>query len=228
MMMYIVLMLPAIVFTIWASFRVKNIFRSYENTRSGNGYTGYEVAKMILEKQGLSHVKIEESKGFLSDHYDTSSRTLRLSSKVYHSSSIAAVGVAAHEVGHAIQQAKSYAPLSIRQALVPITQISSWAFNILIFVGLFASMAFSFLGLMKLAVLFLGVTTLFSLITLPVEFNASSRARKMLVGYGIVTGGEDRHVGKVLNAAALTYCAAAASSLMTLIYYLLSFSSSEE
>ncbi len=221
-------MVPALLLTIWASIRVNGQFSRYSKVASKKGYTGYQAAREILDKSGLSHVKIQEVRGRLSDHYDPSNNVLRLSMDVSRVPSIASIGVAAHEAGHAIQQAKNYSLLGLRQALVPVTQFSAWVFNILVIAGIVVGFTFHSMGLFKVALIFLAVTVFFSIITLPVELNASSRARKLLLQYGIVTKGEDVHVGRVLNSAAMTYIAAAASSVITLVYYLIGFGSSRD
>ena len=220
MAFYVIIMLPAILLTLWAAFSVKSNINKYLNVPTTNGYTGFDAAREILDKNGLKDVKIEMSRGMMSDYYDPSSRTLKLSKSVISKASIASVGIAAHEAGHAIQDVRKYSPLVLRQALLPITQISSWAFNILIIVGIVFAGFFKFLGLIKIAIIFLIITVIFSIITLPVEFNASRRAKEMLTKYNIITNNEKYGVSKVLNAAAMTYVAAAVSSVMTLIYFL--------
>ncbi len=223
MFTYILMMIPAVLITLWASYRVKASFKKYSKVPSANGFTGFQAAREILDRNGLQRIRIEETKGFLGDHFDSGAGVLRLSPDVYRLNSLSSIGVAAHEAGHAIQQAKNYSPLALRQALVPVTQFSSTIFNVLIFAGVIAAWLFSFVGLIKIALIFLGVTVIFSIITLPVEFNASSRARKLLMAYGIVSQREDTHIATVLNAAALTYVAAAASAIITLLYYVFAF-----
>ena len=160
---------------------------------------------------------IEEVQGFLTDHYDPRTKTLRLSPGVYASQSLAAIGVACHEAGHALQHASSYAPLVLRTTLVPIAQFGSYGSYILIFLGsIIAS-----LGLIKIGIVLFSVTVLFTLVTLPVEWNATARAKLLMVSSGIVTRSEQRDSGAVLNAAFLTYLAAALTALLTLVYYLL-------
>jgi Zn-dependent membrane protease YugP len=162
-------------------------------------------------------VAVEQVQGFLSDHYDPISRTLRLSPAVYASPSLAAIGVACHEAGHAIQHAHHYAPLALRSALVPVTQIGSYAPYLLFALG----MLFQKPGLFAIGVALFGFVVLFSLVTLPVEWDASSRAKRQMVSAGIVTPAERDHAGAVLNAAFLTYVASAFTALMTLLYYLI-------
>ncbi|MDH4129381.1 MAG: zinc metallopeptidase [Spirochaetota bacterium] len=221
MLLYIVIMLPGILLTLWASFSVKNRFNKYFKVPAKSAYTGFQAAREILDRNGLKSVMIEESRGMTADYYDPSTRVLKLSNNVMNLPSIASIGIAAHEAGHAIQHAKKYSPLVIRQILVPITQVSAWSFNILIFIGLIFAGAFKFFGIMKIAIIFLLITVIFSIITLPVEFNASKRAKKMLESYGIITSKEKSGISEVLNAAAMTYVGAAASSILTLIYFVI-------
>jgi hypothetical protein len=171
----------------------------------------------LLRLSGVNDVEIESVQGFLSDHYDPSSRTLRLSPGVYHSDSLAAIGVACHEAGHALQHASGYAPLHIRSILVPAAQFGPMLSWIVIAIGL----AISSLALVKVGVVLFGAMVLFSIVTLPVEWNASSRAKTLMVSTGLVTEEEQPAAARVLNAAFLTYVAAAFSALMTLLYYLL-------
>jgi Zn-dependent membrane protease YugP len=170
---------------------------------------------MILDSNGLQSVNVEEVNGFLSDHYDPRSKTLRLSSNVYGSQSVAAVGVAAHEAGHAIQDQQGYAALNLRSAMVPSVQIGSWAGPIIFFIGLFLNVP----SLAWVGLIFFGATALFTVVTLPVEFDASKRAKAILVNQGVVTTTELKGVNAVLDAAALTYVAAALQAISTLLYY---------
>ena len=179
--------------------------------------TGAQAARQMLSDQGIDDVKIEPVRGFLSDHYDPMSRTLRLSPDVYGSRSLSAIGVACHEAGHALQHASGYAPLSIRSALVPMANIGSNAAYIFLIMG----MMFSAPGLIKVGALVFLAVVAFALVTLPVEWNASARAKKLMVSSGIVGYQEATSAGKVLDAAFMTYVAAAVSALLTLIYYLL-------
>ncbi len=216
-------MMPAILLTLWASYTVKSSFNKYSGIPSGKGYTGYQAAREILDRNGLKHIKIELTGGFLSDHYDPGAKILRLSEKVARVPSLAAVGVAAHEAGHALQQAKSYSPLLIRQTIAPISQYSTYLSYIFIIVGAIIN-AFV---LTKIGIIIFSVAVFFSLFTLPVEFNASKRARHMLLAYGIISKKEDSHVKKVLDAAAMTYVAAAMSAVLTLLYYIIGFGSDD-
>jgi Zn-dependent membrane protease YugP len=213
---YFVFILPGLALSMWASFRVKSAFNKYSKVRSMRGLTGAEAAQELLRGAGITDVRIVRAHGVLSDHYNPVTKTLALSEPVYNSSSIAAVGVATHEAGHAIQHATHYAPLWVRSALVPTANIGSTIGYFVMLIGLFmASTNMVLIG----AVLFSAVL-LFQVVTLPVEFNASSRAKALVVERGIVTLEERRGIDAVLNAAALTYVAAAVSTLLTLLYFL--------
>lgn len=214
--MYFLFILPGLALSIWASVRVKSAFNRYSKVRSTRGFTGAEAARELLRGAGISDVRIVRSRGVLSDHYNPITKTLALSEPVYSSDSIAAVGVATHEAGHAIQHAGNYAPLWVRSALVPTANIGSSIGYFVMLIGLFiASTNMVLVG----AVLFSAVL-LFQIVTLPVEFNASNRAKALIVEHGIITMQEREGVDKVLNAAALTYVAAAVSTLLTLLYFL--------
>ncbi len=206
------MLLPAIALAMVASLRVKGTFARYSQIPTAAGRTGAEVAALLLERRGVRGVKIEPVAGMLADHYDPRTRTLRLSPEVYGSTSVAAVGVAAHECGHAIQHHERYAPLVVRSAIVPVATIGTNAAWILFMIGLFASIR----PLMDLGIiLFLGYVA-FSLVTLPVEFDASRRAVAVLQGEGLVMPREADGAKAVLNAAAMTYVAAAAMAVVQL------------
>ena len=212
------ILLPALILSFYAQYKVQSTFNRFIRVGNYGGYTGAEVARRILDSQGLGDVPVDMVGGYLSDHYDPRKKVLRLSEQVYRGSSIASIGVAAHEAGHAIQHANGYAPLSIRNAIVPIASFGSQAAFLFIFLGLFMRTGTL---LMDIGIyLFLGVVA-FQLITLPVEFNASSRAVELLSSQGFVTGSEERSVRQVLNAAALTYVAAAASAIAQLFRLLM-------
>ncbi len=209
--------LPGLILGLWARSRVKGAFNKYGKVRTARGVTGAEVARTLLDAQGLYDVKIEESKGFLSDHYDPRKKVLRLSPEVNKTPSVAAAGVAAHEMGHAMQHARGYFPLQIRSAFLPLARFGSTLAPWLFIIGLLLHFtALSWIGL----VLF-GAAVVFTLITLPVEFDASKRAKKLLVNNGVLIGDEVKGVDKVLDAAALTYVAAAVAALGQFLYYLL-------
>lgn len=215
--LYWMLMLPVLILSAFASFRVKSAFNKYSKVANRSGLTGAQVAEEILRRNGLSHVQVLEARGFLSDHYDPSKQVVKLSPNVYGSNSVAAVGVAAHETGHAIQHAKSYTPLTLRNAMVPVASIGSNFAWVIIIAGFFMSM----MGLVKIGILLFTAVVVFQVITLPVEFNASARAKTILREYGLVSETDARGVNAVLSAAAMTYVAAAASAVMTLLYFLL-------
>jgi len=209
------LAVAAFLFALWAQYRVMSTFNRYSRVPSGSGLTGAEVAERILASYGLHTVRIEPVQGMLTDHYDPRSQTLRLSPEVYSSPSVAAVGVAAHEAGHALQHREGYAPLALRNAIVPVAGIGSQLGIWLFVIGMFLGQSGGWL--MDLGILlFLGVVA-FTLITLPVEFDASRRAIQLLQSLGLVTPRELEGVRAVLGAAALTYVAAAASALIELL-----------
>jgi Zn-dependent membrane protease YugP len=215
--MYFVFIAPALLLSLWAQFRVKSAFSQGHQFRPMSGLSGYETAQRILELNGLQHeVAIEQAHSFLGDHYDPRSKVLRLSPEVYSGRTLSSMGVAAHEVGHAIQHAHMYRPLAVRNAIVPMAMVGSNLAWILIMVGLMLA-PFRFLA--PAGVILFGVTVLFQVMTLPVEFDASRRARAILVGNGLVTREEDVVVGRVLNAAGLTYIAAALTAILQLLYF---------
>jgi Zn-dependent membrane protease YugP len=216
---YLIFMLPALILAGLATFFTRTTFRRYARRPASSGMTGAQAAQRLLASQGVHDVRIEPVRGFLSDHYDPVRRTLRLSPDVYGSPSLSAIGVACHEAGHALQHAAGYAPLMLRSTLVPATQFGSNASYIFILLGMFIRS----LALVKVGILLFALVVLFSLVTLPVEWNASSRAKKLMRSTGIVGAGEDVMAGQVLNAAFLTYVASAVSALMTLLYYLMRF-----
>lgn len=216
--LYILFSLPALLLGLWAQAKVKSAFSKYSKVRTARGLSGAQVARMILDSNGLYNVNVEQVQGFLSDHYDPRSKTLRLSPDVYQSPSLAAVGVAAHEAGHAIQDQQSYTALTLRSAMVPSVQIGSWLGPIIFFVGLFLNSALG-QSLAWVGLILFGATALFSVVTLPVEFDASKRAKAILVNQGVVTTTELQGVNAVLDAAALTYVAAALQAISTLMYY---------
>ncbi len=214
--MYFVFIIPALVLSLWASWRVKVNFNKYSKVQSSRGLSGAQAAAELLNRAGIQDVQIVRTGGRLSDHYNPLTKKLALSEDVYNSSSIAAIGVATHEAGHAIQHAGNYAPLWIRSLLVPTANIGSSIGYIVMLSGLFlASTNMVLVG----AVLFSAVL-LFQIVTLPVEFDASSRAKRLVVEHGIILPQERVGVDAVLNAAALTYVAAAISTLLTLLYFL--------
>lgn len=218
MILYILLIVVPIVLGVIAQMQVSSAFKKYSRLRASSNMTGAEAARRILAAARINDVDVVEINDFLGDHYDPARKRLCLSSPVYNTPSIAALGIAAHEAGHAIQHARAYAPLQMRMAAVPITQIASQALPFVILGGFF----FQATGLILLGVIAYAVITAFQLITLPVEFDASKRAKVILGQMGIIqSGGEAAGVNRVLDAAALTYVAAFVAALGNLLYLLL-------
>ena len=214
--LYLIFALPALLLAFYAQFRVQSAYRKYSQKSNWRGISGLEAARYLLSSAGLNHIRVEGAPGQLTDHYDPRSGALRLSPQVAHSRSVAALGIVAHEVGHAMQDAQAYAPLRWRTGLVPAVNIGSWLGPILFLIGfLMRAPSLAWVG-----VLFFAGSAVFALVTLPVELNASGRALQMLRTAGLVTGGQEMEgVKSVLNAAALTYVAALAQALSTLLYY---------
>lgn len=212
---YIFLVLPAVIFALWAQFNVKSTFSKYSKIASRSGMTGFDSARRILDANGLGDVRIAHVSGDLTDHYNPTDNTIYLSDSVYGSNSAAAIGVAAHEAGHAVQHATGYTPIKIRSAIIPITNIGSNLAMPLIILGI----VLSFPTLAYIGVAAFGLSTLFQLVTLPVEFDASGRALKALEGS--LDGDDLASARKVLRAAALTYVAALAVSLVNLLRLLI-------
>ena len=213
--LYFLFALPALLLGFWAQFKVQSAYKKYSQVHTSNGLTGAEIARRILDSNHLEDVKIEQVGGMLSDHYDPSKRILSLSQGVYSSNSIAAAGVAAHESGHAIQHKVNYGPLALRSLMVPSVQIGSWLGPI-VFIG---GMLLNSPNLALIGLLLFGATTVFTIVTIPVELDASRRAKEMLSTTGLAYGSEVEGVSKVLDAAALTYVAGAVQALSTLLYY---------
>lgn len=208
-----ILLIPAMLISFWAQAKINSAYNKYSRVRTTNGYTGMQVARMMLDEAGLFDVRIEMVNTKLGDHYDPSSRVLRLSPEVYGDSTISAAGIAAHEVGHAIQHKEGYKPLVIRNSIVPVVNFSSSISWILFFIGLLLG----FRGLTTLGILLFSAVVIFQLITLPVEFNASNRALRVLQSRGILYGNEIKGAEKVLGAAAMTYVAATLMAISQLI-----------
>ena len=211
--LFLFLVIPALLFTLWAQFKVSSNFKKYSKERVTSGITGAQAAAEILRQEGLTDVRIEKIPGHLTDHFDPRDNVIRLSESVYDASTVAAVGVAAHEAGHAIQYAHDYSPMKVRAAIIPITRIGSTLAMPLVFLGFITEMT----GLINIGIILFGAVVVFQLITLPVEFNASNRAIAAIEGHAMLTPYEVRGSKKVLNAAALTYVAALAMSLAQLI-----------
>lgn len=208
-----IILLPAILVTIYAQMKINSTYNKYSQIPSRRGMTGADVARYILNQNGLYDIPIERTGGHLSDHYDPRTRVVRLSPDVYHGTSLAALGVAAHEVGHAVQHDTGYLPLYIRNTIIPATQIGSYAAVPLFFIGLLMSSE----SLVSIGIMLFAAIVFFQLVTLPVEFNASRRAIATLGGEGILDASELDGTKKVLSAAAMTYLAAALMAVMQLL-----------
>lgn len=214
---YFVFLAPAFLLSLFASFRTKSAFKKYSKVRAASGMTGAQAAARMLANAGIDDVQIVRTAGRLSDHYNPVTKTLALSEPVYDQPSIAAIGVACHEAGHAIQHATKYAPLWLRTALVPTAGIGSKVGYFMMLFGLILGMN----GMLLLGALLFSAVLLFQIVTLPVEFDASARAKRLAFEHGMVLDSERVGISRVLNAAAMTYVAAAFSTLMTLAYFLL-------
>jgi Zn-dependent membrane protease YugP len=214
---YLLFALPGLLLGIYAQIRLHSIYGKYSQVPIESGRTGAQTARRILDSAGLNDMAVEEVEGKLSDHYDPTKRALFLSSDNFHGTSVAAVGVAAHEAGHALQHQAAYGLFSLRMALVPVTQFANFAYMGIFFLGMI-------LGMLKVVlpiiIVIFAVLTLFQLVTLPVEYDASARAKDQLFRLGLVREDERAGVSKVLHAAALTYVAALVSSVMELLYYI--------
>lgn len=219
---YFVLVIPAMIFAMWASSRVNRTFEKYQSQYSANGITGAEAARRILDANGLQNVPIDLITGKLTDNYDPAANVIRLSQSVYNGTSTAAVGIACHEVGHALQYAENYPPVRLRMAIIPPTRIGSRLAVPLIIIGiLLGSLSYFFTVLAYIGIAFFALSTLFQLVTLPVELNASKRALQQIQANGLLYDSEMQGAKEVLRAAALTYVAALAVSLTQLIRFLM-------
>ena len=218
-MSYIVLVMPAILFSLWAQTKVNSTFSKYQRVRCYSGYTGAQIARRILDENGLSNVRVESVSGSLTDHYDPRTHVVRLSDSVYASDSVAAIGVAAHECGHAIQHNEGYSLLRLRDNLVPLVNITSGFSWPVVMIGLIMmASGYAFGGtLFNVGVILFGLVVLFHLVTLPVELNASSRALTQMINLGIVNEEEQAAAKKVLSAAAMTYVAALATAIANML-----------
>ena len=215
--LYMMLMVPGMLLALLATVITKSTFAKYSHVAASSGMTGAEAARHMLDANGLRNVRVEQTQGFLTDHFDPRANVLRLSPQVYQSDSLSAIGVACHEAGHALQKAHGYGPLAMRTALVPVTQFGSNVSWILLMLGLFMKLPF----LINAGVLLFAVAVLFTIVTLPVEWDASSRAKKQMVSAGIVTTAEQAGAASVLNAAFMTYVAGAVTAILQLIYFLI-------
>jgi Zn-dependent membrane protease YugP len=216
---YLLFALPALLLAFYAQWRVSSAYGRYSRKANGRGLSGYEAARILLRSAGLDDVRVEEVPGRLSDHYDPGKNVLRLSRGVAQSRSVASLGIVAHEVGHAVQDATQYAPLRVRSGLVPVVQIGSWLGPLIFFAGFFLSALTGSTTIAWLGLFLFAGTVVFALVTLPVEFNASKRALQILRSYQLADGRELGEVKQVLDAAALTYVAALAQALSTMLYY---------
>ncbi|MCM3340381.1 MULTISPECIES: zinc metallopeptidase [unclassified Paenibacillus] len=210
--------------SLWAQFRVKGTFSRFSQVPISSGMTGYEAARRMLDNNGLYDVPVEPVQGALTDHYDPIHRVVRLSEPVYYENSISAVSVACHEVGHAIQHQQSYPMLVLRHRIFPVVNFASGFAPFLIIAGFL----FAWSGMLLAGIIFFSAAVFFQLVTLPVEFNASNRARDIMISEGFITNDEERGVAKVLNAAALTYVAAALISVLELLKYIMIFTSRDD
>ncbi len=215
MFLYLLFMAPALLLALFAQARVKRAFKKYSRISTARRISGAQVARMLLDASGLQNVRVERTKGILSDHYDPRGKVLRLSPDVHDGVSVAAAGIAAHEMGHALQDAQKYFPLAIRTAMVPSVKLGSWLGPIIFFIGMFINA----LNLAWLGLILFAATAVFAIVTLPVEFDASTRAKALLINNGILARQEMTGVDRVLNAAALTYVAGALQAIMAVLYY---------
>lgn len=219
---YFILVLPAVILAVWASARVKSTYRRFGSVPSARGISGAQAARMVLDENGLYDVKIEQIGGELTDHFDPKANVVRLSADVYNSTSVAAIGIACHEVGHAVQHATGYFPIKIRSAILPLTNFGSKLAMPLLLIGLILSgIAEQYIAIAYLGVLCFALSAVFQLVTLPTEFNASARAMRAVRSSLLLSDEEQRGTRKVLTAAALTYVAALVVSLAQVLRLLL-------
>lgn len=223
--MYLIYLGIIILLPIYAQMKVKSTYKKYSKIRSTSGMTGAQVARLILDQHGLQNVKVVETEGFLSDHYNPLTKVVALSPANYREASVAGAAIAAHEVGHAIQDKEAYSFLRFRHRLAPVANITSNASWIFILIGLFVSSLNSLLGI---GIALMAVGVLFQIVTLPVEFNASSRAMNEIVSLGLIRNEEEPHAKKVLSAAAMTYVAATAVAVLELVRLLLIFTGRDD
>lgn len=214
---YMLLTVPALLFLIYASFRVRSSFKRYEQMLSRSNLTGYQVARLLLDKNGLSHVTIILIDGNLSDHFDPRSSTIGLSRRVYHSTSIASIGVAAHEVGHAIQYAQDYTPMVVRGAILPVATVVTQYGIFVVILGFILEFSLLF----NIGIILYMVIVVFQIFTLPIEYNASAKALQTLLDHNILDSEEIECATKVLSAAALTYVAALITSILHIVRLIL-------
>lgn len=213
---YLLFAAPALIVMLYAQYRVSSTYKKYSRISNLQRKTGADIALLLLRTNGISDVRVEETKGMLTDHYDPRKKTLRLSRDIYHVSSVSAMGIVAHEVGHAVQHNSGYLPMKARGVLVPVANAGTWLGYIFFILGILLSIA----NLVWAGVILFSGAVIFALVTLPVEFNASARARQMLRTNGLVTTTESEGVSAVLSAAALTYVAALLQAVSSLMYYI--------
>ena len=213
---YLLFAAPALIVMLYAQYRVSSTYKKYSRVSNLQRKTGADIALLLLRTNGISDVRVEETKGMLTDHYDPRKKTLRLSKDIYHVSSVSAMGIVAHEVGHAVQHNTGYLPMKARGVLVPVANTGTWLGYIFFILGILLSIA----NLVWAGVILFSGAVIFALVTLPVEFNASARARQMLRTNGLVTTTESEGVSAVLSAAALTYVAALLQAVSSLMYYI--------
>ncbi len=220
---YLLFTIPALLFAVWAQWKVRSAYNTYSRVLNAQRMTGLDVARVLMRNEGLEHVRVEHIGGDLTDHYDPREKVMRLSDSSTRTPSVAAMAIVAHELGHALQDRQEYAWLRLRSGIVGAANIGSQLGTVLVFIGLLMAMLFRAgslgIGLAWAGVALFSAAVAFTLVTLPVEFNASSRAREMLMRNGLMTTEEAVGVGKVLNAAALTYVAAAAQAVSQLLYF---------
>lgn len=222
--MYFIYLAIIILIPLFAQMKVKSAYKKYSQVSASSGMSGAQTARAILDQNGLYNVRVEETHGVLSDHYDPRDKTIRLSTDIYYGDSVAGVAVAAHECGHAIQDKEDYAFLRLRHSLVPVANLGSNLSWILILIGIFIHLS----GFLLAGIIFMAAAVLFQIVTLPVEFNASSRAMDQVVSLGVIRNDEERETKKVLSAAALTYVAAALVAVLELVRLLLVYTGMRE
>ena len=219
---YLIFLLPAMLLGLWAQAKVKTTFNKYNKISNSRGMTGAQAARMVLDGHGLTYVRIEHISGELTDHYDPRDNVIRLSSSVYNSTSIGAIGVAAHEAGHAVQHAEEYTPIKLRNAIIPVCNIGSNVGPIMILIGCLFAGTFG-RSLIFFGILLFSLVALFQLVTLPVEFDASGRALDVIENSGVFDRDDYKGAKKVLSAAAMTYVAALVTTLSQILYYAVRF-----
>ncbi len=213
---YFLFLAPGMLLAAWASWKVQSTFQEASQIRAASGYTGAQTAELLMRREGIADVRVEPVEGFLSDHYSPTEKVLRLSPAVFQSNSLAALGVAAHEAGHALQDARGYSLMQLRNAIVPLAGFGSGIAWILLIGGFLLQMS----GLLYLGIAAFATTVVFQVVNLPVEFDASARARRKLLEAGLISRSEEKEVARVLNAAAWTYVAATLTAILTLLYFL--------